>query len=198
MVERPTVNRMVVGSSPAAAANITLGKRLEMSEEKATPTPYTTVCVSGGFDPVHVGHLRMMQEAAKFGKVIVIVNSDEWLMRKKGYIFMPFQERCEIIEGFGCVATTTHVDDTDNTVCEALERMSPDYFANGGDRKTDNTPEMDVCDRLGIKLLWAVGGGKVQSSSTLVESTGMVSQSTLDGDDLQPDSVEVVSSTCDS
>jgi len=163
-----------------------------MSKVKATPTPYTTVCVSGGFDPVHVGHLRMMQEAAKFGKVIAIVNSDDWLMRKKGYIFMPFEERCEIIEGFACVETTTHVNDVDNTVCEALERLAPDYFANGGDRKTDNTPEMDVCERLGIELLWGVGGGKVQSSSTLVESSGMVSQSTLDGDDLQPDMVEVV------
>ena len=107
------------------------------------------------------------------------------------------QERCEIIEGFACVSGTTGVDDTDNTVCEALERMSPDYFANGGDRKTDNTPEMDVCDRVGIKLLWGVGGGKVQSSSTLVETSGMISQSTLDGDDLQPDSVEVISSTDD-
>ena len=161
-------------------------------------TKKKTVCVSGGFDPVHVGHLRMMQEAAGFGEVTVIVNSDEWLMRKKGYIFMPFTERCEIIRGFACVATTSHVDDSDNTVCEALRRLQPDYFANGGDRKTDNTPEMKVCDENGIELLWGVGGGKIQSSSTLVESTGMVSQSTLAGEDLQPDSVEVVSSSCDS
>ena len=160
-------------------------------------TKKKTVCVSGGFDPVHVGHLRMMQEAAKFGEVTVIVNSDDWLMRKKGYIFMPFEERCEIIEGFGCVDTTSHVDDSDNTVCEALSRLKPDYFANGGDRKTDNTPEMDVCEEHGVELLWGVGGGKIQSSSTLVESTGMVSQSTLAGEDLQPDSVEVVSSTDD-
>jgi len=160
-------------------------------------TKKKTVCVSGGFDPVHVGHLRMMQEAAKFGEVTVIVNSDDWLMRKKGYIFMPFEERCEIIEGFGCVAATSHVDDSDNTVCEALRRLNPDYFANGGDRKTDNTPEMDVCEEHGVELLWGVGGGKIQSSSTLVESTGMVSQSTLAGEDLQPDSVEVISSSGD-
>lgn len=160
-------------------------------------TKKKTVCVSGGFDPVHVGHLRMMQEAAKFGEVTVIVNSDDWLMRKKGYIFMPFTERCEIIQGFGCVTTTSHVDDSDNTVCEALRRLKPDYFANGGDRKTDNTPEMDVCEEHGVELLWGVGGGKVQSSSTLVETSGMISQSTLDGDDLQPDSVEVISSTGD-
>jgi cytidyltransferase-like protein len=120
-----------------------------------------TICVSGGFDPVHIGHLRMMQEASRYGDVIAIVNSDEWLMRKKGYIFMPFEERCEIIKGFSCVSTTSHVDDADNSVCEALERLQPDYFANGGDRKTNNTPEMNLCEELGINLLWSVGGGKI-------------------------------------
>ena len=119
-----------------------------------------TVCVSGGFDPVHVGHLRMMQEAAAFGSVIVIVNSDAWLMRKKGYIFMPFSERCEIIQGFECVAATVPVNDADNTVCEALRRLKPNYFANGGDRRTDNTPEMDLCATYEIQLLWGVGGVK--------------------------------------
>jgi len=154
------------------------------------------ICISGGFDPVHVGHLRMMQEASRYGEVVVIVNSDKWLMRKKGYIFMPFRERCEIIEGFACVTTTTYVNDSDNTVCEALKRLKPDYFANGGDRKADNTPEMDVCEELGIEMLWGVGGGKVQSSSTLVEESGMVStvDIEIDGIEVVPDRVEVVSS----
>tara|TARA_Y100000310_G_scaffold223977_1_gene225839 strand:- start:404 stop:889 length:486 start_codon:yes stop_codon:yes gene_type:complete len=154
------------------------------------------ICISGGFDPVHVGHLRMMQEASRYGEVVAIVNSDKWLMRKKGYIFMPFRERCEIIEGFACVTTTTYVNDSDNTVCEALKRLKPDYFANGGDRKTDNTPEMDVCEELGIEMLWGVGGGKVQSSSTLVEESGMVStvDIEIDGIEVVPDRVEVVSS----
>ena len=135
-----------------------------MKSSKVTPkpTPYTTVCVSGGFDPVHIGHLRMIQEASKFGNVIVIVNSDDWLMRKKGYIFMPFNERCEILEGFTATSSTISVDDSDNTVCEALRRIKPDYFANGGDRKTNNTPEMNVCEELGIEMLWGVGGGKIQ------------------------------------
>ena len=56
------------------------------------------ICISGGFDPVHIGHLRMIQEASKYGHVVAIVNSDDWLMRKKGYIFMPFDERCEILK----------------------------------------------------------------------------------------------------
>jgi len=153
-----------------------------------------TICVSGGFDPVHIGHLRMIQEAAKFGDVIVIVNSDKWLMRKKGYIFMPFKERSEILQGFAAVSETTHVDDTDGTVCEALQRIKPTYFANGGDRKTDNTPEMDVCDDEGIQLLWGMGGGKVQSSSTLVSDSGMVTESIteVDGVDVTPTRVEIL------
>ena len=99
------------------------------------------ICVSGGFDPVHIGHLRMIQEASHYGEVIVVVNSDEWLMRKKGYIFMPFKERCEILQGFSAVSEISAVSDDDGTVCEALVRLKPDFFANGGDRKTDNTPE---------------------------------------------------------
>ena len=133
-----------------------------------TKTPYTRVCVSGGFDPIHVGHLRMIQEAAERGQVIVIVNSDDWLMRKKGYIFMPFEERCEILRGFEAVWDTVAVDDTDGTVCEALERIKPDYFANGGDRKSNNVPELLICKENNITPLWNVGGRKIQSSSDLV------------------------------
>ena len=129
-----------------------------------------TVAVSGGFDPVHVGHVRMILEAAEVGDVIVIANSDEWLMRKKGYVFMPWEERAEILASIKGVLKVVPVDDSDGTVCEALRREKPTFFANGGDRKTDNTPEMDVCSELGIGLLWEVGGGKIQSSSELVKN----------------------------
>jgi len=115
------------------------------------------------------------------------------LMRKKGYIFMPFEERCEILRGFAATGETTFVDDTDGTVCEALRRIEPDYFANGGDRKTNNTPEMDVCEELGIEMLWGVGGGKIQSSSTLVSDAGMNPDLPSD-DELQPSKVEIVQS----
>jgi len=145
---------------------------------------------------VHIGHLRMIQEAAQHGHVVVIVNSDDWLMRKKGYIFMPFRERCEILEGFTATGETTYVEDSDNSVCEALRRIKPDYFANGGDRKTDNTPEMDVCETLGIGLLWNVGGGKIQSSSTLVNDAGMIGnlETEIDGVDVTPSRVELATS----
>lgn len=128
------------------------------------------IAVSGGFDPVHVGHLRMFEDATKYGKVVVIANSDDWLMRKKNYIFMPFEERKEIIEAFECVYKVEHVDDSDGTVCEALTRIRPAFFANGGDRKSNNVPEVALCNDLGIKLLWNIGGNKIQSSSDLVES----------------------------
>ena len=127
-----------------------------------------TIMVSGGFDPLHIGHLRMIKEAAQHGKVIVVVNSDAWLLRKKGFIFMPFEERKEIIEGYAEVDRVEAVDDSDGTVCEALWRVKPTYFANGGDRTSNNTPEMRVCEQLGIEMLWGVGGGKIQSSSEMV------------------------------
>jgi D-beta-D-heptose 7-phosphate kinase/D-beta-D-heptose 1-phosphate adenosyltransferase len=129
-----------------------------------------TVTVSGGFDPIHVGHIRMFKDASRFGRLIVILNSDEWLIRKKGYIFMTFEERKEIIEAFGCVAEVSEVDDQDLTVCEALGRLCPTFFANGGDRKSENVPEVELCDKLGVNLLWNVGGEKIQSSSDLVNS----------------------------
>lgn len=130
-----------------------------------------TVAVSGGFDPIHVGHIRMIREAAEHGDVIVIANSDEWLMRKKGYVFMPWKERAEIIQSIKGVAAVFQADDDDDTVTESLLRLKPDIFANGGDRKQKNTPEMKVCDDIGIEMVWNVGGGKIQSSSELVANS---------------------------
>tara|TARA_R110001599_G_scaffold266636_1_gene467481 strand:+ start:965 stop:1408 length:444 start_codon:yes stop_codon:yes gene_type:complete len=127
-----------------------------------------TIAVSGGFDPIHKGHVQMIREAAEYGRVIVFLNSDAWLIRKKGYKFMPFEERAYIAGSIKGVSIITNVDDSDGTVCKALERFKPDYFANGGDRYETNTPEMKVCKDLGIQMLWNIGGGKIQSSSELV------------------------------
>jgi len=127
-----------------------------------------TIAVSGGFDPIHKGHIQMIREAAEYGQVIVILNSDEWLIKKKGYKFMSFEERAYIAGSIKGVTIVTSVDDTDGTVCKALKRFKPDYFANGGDRYDTNTPEMSVCEELGIEMLWNIGGGKIQSSSDLV------------------------------
>jgi cytidyltransferase-like protein len=131
-------------------------------------TPYDTVVVSGGFDPVHIGHVRLILAAAEHGDVIVVANSDSWLYRKKGFVFMTWEQRREILEALKGVVRVEWVDDTDETVCEALRRIKPTYFANGGDRKDDNVPEVAVCEELNIEMLWNMGGDKIESSSDLV------------------------------
>jgi cytidyltransferase-like protein len=128
-----------------------------------------SIAVSGGFDPIHKGHVQMIREAAEYGTVIVFLNSDDWLIRKKGYKFMSFEERAYIVGSIKGVTVISNVDDSDGTVCAGLRRFKPDYFANGGDRYETNTPEMKVCEEEGIQMLWNIGGGKIQSSSTLVE-----------------------------
>ena len=128
------------------------------------------IMVSGGFDPPHIGHIRMFQDAAKWGDVVVAINSDDWLMRKKGYVFMPWTERAEIIRELTSVEQVVSFNDNDDTANQAIKVHRPDAFANGGDRKKKNTPEMDLCDKLGIQMLWGIGGkDKPQSSSWLVD-----------------------------
>ena len=129
-----------------------------------------TIAISGGFDPIHIGHVKMIEEASRHGGVLVILNSDEWLQRIKGYVFMSWKERSYIIGNIKGVVAVTNVDDSDDTVCHALKKHRPDAFANGGDRKVENTPEMKLCKDLGIELMWNVGGEKIQSSSQLVEN----------------------------
>ena len=128
------------------------------------------IAISGGFDPVHIGHVQMIKEASKWGIVTVVINSDEWLMRKKGYVFMTFDDRCEIIQGIAGVKKVVEVDDSDGTVVEAIQKYEPDIFGNGGDRTMKNTPEITICEKLEIETLWGLGGGKIRSSSDIVES----------------------------
>ena len=135
-----------------------------MTEERPT------VMVSGGFDPVHAGHIRMIRDAAQFGDVIIVANSDDWLYRKKGFVFMEWERRVEILNAIKGVILVDSVDDSDGTVCEAIRRLEPTFFANGGDRGKTNTPEQAVCEEIGVKLLWGVGGEeKLDSSSELAK-----------------------------
>ena len=98
--------------------------------------PRKTVMVSGGFDPVHIGHIRMILDAAQYGDVIVVANSDEW--GKKGFVFMEFEQRAEILAAIKGVERYL-VLMIRYTVCEAIRRLKPDIFANGGDRRKHNT-----------------------------------------------------------
>ena len=134
------------------------------------------VVVSGGFDPIHVGHLRMFTEASELApRLIVIINSDNFLIEKKGYVFMPIAERMEIIEGFAVVDKVIESFDEDLTVCETLKWLAREenikIFANGGDRNSkDDISEAEVCEQNNIRLEFNIGGGKIQSSSSLVSN----------------------------
>ncbi len=137
-----------------------------------------TVAVSGGYDPIHIGHIRLFKEAKKLGdKLVVILNNDHWLMKKKGYVFMPQKERKELIEALAVVdevILTTHPKDPkDMSVAKELRKLKPDIFANGGDRPQKTLPvrEIEVCKRIHCKMVYGVGrGGKVQSSSWLLNA----------------------------
>lgn len=134
-----------------------------------------TVAISGGFDPIHVGHVRMIQAAKALGDyLVVIMNNDHWLRAKKGYVFMPQKERKELIKaiaGVDKVVVTSHSKNfKDISVVRELSKIKPHIFANGGDRKLDNIPEVALCKKFNIKMVFNVGkGGKIQSSSWLVK-----------------------------
>ncbi len=145
-----------------------------MSVKSTTKKPIV-VAVSGGFDPLHAGHVRMFNAAKKLGdKLVVILNNDNWLRAKKGYNFMSEKERKEIIESLKSVdkvVITKHVKNSqDMSVCNELELIKPNIFANGGDRKLHNVPEVATCKQIGCKMVFNIGpGGKMQSSSWLLE-----------------------------
>ena len=145
---------------------------------------YQIYLTSGGFDPLHVGHLRCIQESAEIaqrgsrsgiewqpGVLVVIVNGDGFLHRKKDYAFMSCQERMEFISGIQGVDYVVEWDDGTQTVTGALEILKPDFFLKGGDRDNrGNVPEFDICKEIDCKVIFNVGGGKVQSSSHLVKN----------------------------
>lgn len=128
------------------------------------------VAVSGGFDPIHIGHIEMMRKAKELGdKLIVIVNDDNFLMKKKGYKFMGVCERVAIVKSIKYVDEVIIAVDEDMTVCKTLEIVKPNIFANGGDRGVGLVPEEDICNRLGIEMVYGLGD-KIQSSSSLVNN----------------------------
>lgn len=134
--------------------------------------------VSGGFDPVHVGHVELLQKAReKADSLFVIVNNDAFLERKKGKAFMPLKERIAIMQSFKGVELALESVDEDDTVCETLTWLSAAYkpkfeeifFCNGGDRTSgENTPEHEICLKVGIEPVYGLGD-KIQSSSYLLK-----------------------------
>lgn len=144
------------------------------------------VAVSGGFDPLHIGHIRYMQEAKKLGdKLVVIINNDNWKRGKRKYIFMPDYERKEIIEALACVDEVIISGHSKNpkgpkdmSVSKELLKIKPHIFANGGDRNEEDARnpksslyhDVEMCKKLGIEMVFNVGkGGKIRSSSELLK-----------------------------
>ena len=130
---------------------------------------------------MHIGHVRLFQAAKKMGdKLIVILNNDNWLLAKKGYVFMPQKERKEILEALAdvnkVILTAHPKNPKDMSVCQELLKIKPQIFANGGDRNQKNipAPEVKTCRAIGCKMVYNIGrGGKIQSSSWLVKNMPM-------------------------
>lgn len=132
----------------------------EFSMRRATLT--NVVAVSGGYDPIHPGHISNFVEAKKLGDILVVaVNGDSFLTRKKGRPFQDLRTRSLIISALRCVDYVVPFEADDQTACLALEAIRPDIFANGGDRKDPaSIPEWEVCQKHNIKMVFNVGTGK--------------------------------------
>ena len=130
----------------------------------------TIVAVSGYFNPIHVGHLELIEEAKKLGDyLVVIVNNDEQVKLKGSVPFMKLEDRVKIVEAIKGVDEVFISIDQDKTVRKSLEAIKPDIFANGGDRKNINDiPEVEICEKLNIKLVDGCGK-KIRSSSILLK-----------------------------
>jgi cytidyltransferase-like protein len=136
----------------------------------------TIVIATGGFDPVHSGHINYIKEAKKLGDVLIVgINSDEWLRRKKGQEFMPWEERATIIAALHDVDRVINFDDSDNSAKDAIRKVRAIYpnaqivFANGGDRTKTNIPEMDVLEEmLHLEFVFGVGGEDKKNSSSWI------------------------------
>jgi D-beta-D-heptose 7-phosphate kinase/D-beta-D-heptose 1-phosphate adenosyltransferase len=136
------------------------------------------VIVTGGFDPIHSGHIAYIQEARKLGDFLVIgANSDEWLRRKKKKEFMPWIERAAVLSALSNVDRVINFDDSDNSAKDAIRKVRSIYpndqiiFANGGDRTKENIPEMDLLNEmLHLEFVFGVGGEhKMNSSSWILQ-----------------------------
>lgn len=131
------------------------------------------VMATGGFDPIHIGHVKYLKASAIIGPLLVVVNKDEYLLTKKDKPFMPLEERMYIVDSIKGVDYVTSWHQDDNSMTGIIDLIRPTYFANGGDRDRENSisSENKLCKELGIITLFGVGGGKIQSSSWLVNGT---------------------------
>ena len=173
VINRKCINKIHISTM------VDMCKERFMRKENKKIKKQKIVVVSGGFDPLHIGHIRMFQEAKKLGdKLIVILNNDNWFKVKGKPVFMTHHERKEIIEALECVdevIISGHKKNTkDISVSKELLKIRPHIFANGGDRKPEDvdipSSEYKICEKLGIQVVFNVGkGGKIRSSSELLK-----------------------------
>lgn len=138
------------------------------------------IIVSGGFDPLHEGHISLFKSASEFrgdfNKIIVLLNSDEWLTRKKGKNFQSLYTRKTIIENLYMVGNVIDFDDSDDTAINGISKVlelyknqnCEFYFCNGGDRQKTNTPEDEYCLKNNVKSVYGIGGEEKQNSSSTI------------------------------
>ena len=132
------------------------------------------ILISGGFDPIHSGHIKLINDANKYGDVIVLLNSDEWLRNKKGKEFLSFNERKIIMKNIKGVIDVIEFNDSDKTCIEGIKKAKSLYknyiikFANGGDRNDKTTPETEFCDKNDIETLFGIGGNDKSNSSSWI------------------------------
>ena len=132
------------------------------------------ILVSGGFDPIHSGHMKLISDACKHGEVVVLLNSDEWLRNKKGKEFLPMYERKIIMQNIKCVIDVLEFDDSDKTCIDGIKKAIEKYknhnikFANGGDRNKETTPELKFCNNNNVENLWGIGGNDKSNSSSWI------------------------------
>ena len=142
-----------------------------MIGEKIMPN---IILISGGFDPIHSGHIKLINDANKYGDVIVLLNSDEWLRNKKGKEFLSFDERKIIMQNIKGVIDVIEFDDSDKTCIDGIKKAKSLYknniikFANGGDRNNETTPEKEFCDKNDIETLFGIGGNDKSNSSSWI------------------------------
>ena len=130
------------------------------------------VVTSGGFDPIHPGHISLLESSAEYGTVVAVVNGDGFLRAKKGRPFQDLETRCLIVSAIRFVSYVVPFEiEGDLTVNEALRRVRPDVFTKGGDRvDAESIPEWDICKELGIEIVTGVGADKQWSSSWFLEA----------------------------
>ena len=132
------------------------------------------VLVSGGFDPIHSGHIKLIKEASEHGRVVILLNSDQWLRNKKGMEFLPFKEREIIMSALKNVIDVISCGNIDETCIDGIKIAIDKYknsrikFANGGDRDNKTTPESIFCNNNNVELLWGIGGNNKSNSSSWI------------------------------